>query len=113
METVKNKIETLFNQRAEIDSKINDLVIQEIKKAGENGLEVMDDNNTFDECTVTIVDRHDENVNIVIDRVRYRVDGKGLEFHACQWDNCDEDEWVHSSYLSQEAICYVYQCIVF
>lgn len=113
MENVKSQIESLFRQRAEIDSKINDLVIREIKKAGEKGLEVTDENNTFDVCTVTIVDRHDENVNIVIDRVRYMVGGKGLEFHACEWDGCDEDEWVHSSYLSQDAIDYIYQCIVF
>lgn len=113
MGNVKNKIEDLFNQRAVIDTKINELVIQEVKKAGKEGLEVINDSDTFEECTVTIVGRHDENINIVIDRVRYGVDKKGLEFHVCQWDDCDEDEWVHSSNLSQEAIYYVYQCIVF
>ena len=59
---------------------------------------------------IDIIGRHNDLVNVVVDKVRYNEKNNSVEFHVCEENYSDADYWIYSSEFGDDAD-YVYECI--
>ena len=69
-----------------------------------------DDDDEESGMRVDIIGRHNDLVNVVVDKVRYNSENDSVEFHVCEEDYNDKDYWTYPS-IFEDSADYIYENI--
>ena len=112
----KKELEKLSKNIGVAIKKYHDAIFENLKEVGEcmvQGDEDEDEDEDTCGLSLMIDGRHDDLVNIVVDKIRFNDDNAvdKIEVHLCRENYRSCDYWLISSYLGGD-IDYVYDAII-
>lgn len=91
----KEELKELSNAIGRAICTYHQAVFNNLKEAGRE-LKVLGDDDDEDEKSglrLSIVGRHDDLVDIVVDKIRYNKESDSVEIHVCEEEYKDTDAW--------------------
>ena len=110
----KEELEKLSYAIGDAERAYYNAVRDNLKESGREHI-VESDNEDEDGLHVTTTDGYNDNVDAVIDKVRYNgengIDGI-VEVHVCKWDYDEKDYWIDIQMFDNDVKPYVYENII-